>query len=1085
MGEVYEARQGRLDRKVAVKVIRSGRISPEARGRFDREQQTLAKLHQTHIVPIHTSGEDNEVQFFAMAYIAGAALNRVVQTAYDRETAGPHGSTPELRELAASATPDVVTEPGTPATWPAPRDPDVRLFLSADYFRSVAAVMVQAAEAVQHAHDAGVCHRDIKPSNLMVDRDGHCWIIDFGLAGHLTRDPAADTEPDVAALTRGAMGTPQYMAPEQYEQKPEYRSDVWALGATLYELLTLRRAFDGPTREAITGKVLTADPRPVRELAPTVPRDLAAISRKALRKAPSDRYPTAADFAADLRRWLNREPVTARPAHVIRRVSLWSARNPGWAVAITCTLVAAAAIGVTAYSRETARAGEADARAGEAEARTAEAKVKEGAAEQRRKDQELAALLLESTNLRLGTHRVGWSGTAWGKVRAAADLRTGPTVRDEAAATLVGMDAEVIKELKARPQDQWKWVNVAFSPDGRRVLAGGFGNHPTWLWDRETGKESLHPESGQGPVGFTRDGTAVQAKFPTGKQPSLVIWDVVGAKPMCTIALGFAPPGPVATWVLTADATRVALGFAATSGKVGDVGVWDASTGALVRRVPAVNVTGLAVSPDGKLLAVGNEDGEVTVWPLPSGEPITTLRCGRTRVQALAFGSLFRRLPIGPSRPRWLLAAGDAGGTINIWDLARGELVSRCLGSHHGVFAVTFSPDGTTLASTGRQARLWDVVTGRDLLRLQRWDYTAGVAFAPDGTHLVIGTTEPRFPSRVDVWKLQDGRGVHTLRGLASQVSLLRLSSDGTLLAGLSHDWQVGVWEVGGRLRHVLDVPRGSFADNAALAFSPDGKRFGFSAGTEAVVWDVEEGRRLERWTGLPPGLADQISFHPDGGVYLFRTEGENGRRPPVGNIPRVCRIRELLPGGRLKEIQTITDFPVYVEMTEPSPDGRLFAALGVDKNNKSAVRMYDAVTGREVWWTSVPTGGDLFTFDPAGPTIFTPSGGKPAALVTELPGGKLVGTRDLVGGEWGPGGKLFAHFGRGKSDPHRYGVSLFQDGNTEPVVTIPLRVDSTSVRMLFSADGRHLVWGNGDGSMMVADIPVVKGKLDELKLGW
>lgn len=321
MGEVYEARQGRLDRTVAVKVVRRGRARAEDRRRFEREQRTLARLHQTHIVPIHAAGEDGDVQYFAMAFIRGAPLSKVVETVYDRETAG--GRAPSLSELAKPpARPDPHAETATFHAAPvssAARDLDRPVRLSAAYFRSVADVLAQAAEAVQYAHDAGVCHRDLKPSNLMVDESGHCWIVDFGLAGRLLGDPAAETVPDPgSALTVGAMGTPQYMAPEQHDGKTEFASDVWGLGATLYELLTLRRAFDGPTREAIAEQVRRADPRPVRELAPAVPPDLAAVCRTALRSDPAGRYPTSGALAADLRRWLNREPTTARPARAVR-----------------------------------------------------------------------------------------------------------------------------------------------------------------------------------------------------------------------------------------------------------------------------------------------------------------------------------------------------------------------------------------------------------------------------------------------------------------------------------------------------------------------------------------------------------------------------------------------------------------------------------------------------------------------------------------------------------------------------------------------------------------------------------------------
>jgi WD40 repeat protein len=314
-------------------------------------------------------------------------------------------------------------------------------------------------------------------------------------------------------------------------------------------------------------------------------------------------------------------------------------------------------------------------------------------------------------------------------------------------------------------------------------------------------------------------------------------------------------------------------------------------------------------------------------------------------------------------------------------------------------------------------------------------------------------------------------------------VSSVRPSPDGKLIAGLSHDWQVGIRETGGVLRHVLDMPRAGFADNAALALSPDGKRLAFCAGTEAGMWDVQSGYRLERWVGLPTGLTDQIAFHPNGGAYLFRTELDGGPNASWQRDSRLCRLRELLPGGGLRVVQTITDFPRHVEIAEASPDGRHFAALGVDRDGKSAVRVYDSATGREVWWSAAPARGQYFAFDPTGGAIFTGTGGKPATMMTELPSGKDRGTRDQVSRTWGPGGLLAAEFV--PNNPANIGIVLFRAATTDPAVMLPLRVQPTSTRMYFSADGQHLVWGNDDGSVMVADVPVVKGRLDELKLGW
>ncbi|MGL4555168.1 MAG: protein kinase domain-containing protein, partial [Gemmataceae bacterium] len=189
MGEVYHARQPSLERDVAVKIIRPGRTSPDACARFDREQKVMAKLHQTHIVPIHAAGQDGPLQYFVMPFIDGAALHQVVNIARGL-SARPGGRTPPLSELAgltASSRGAPTRSPSEAARLEAspeePPRPGGGVRLSPAYYRSVAQVMADAGEALAHVHDANVIHRDLKPANLMVDRAGHCWLIDFGLAG--------------------------------------------------------------------------------------------------------------------------------------------------------------------------------------------------------------------------------------------------------------------------------------------------------------------------------------------------------------------------------------------------------------------------------------------------------------------------------------------------------------------------------------------------------------------------------------------------------------------------------------------------------------------------------------------------------------------------------------------------------------------------------------------------------------------------------------------------------------------------------------------------------------------------------------
>ena len=223
--------------------------------------------------------------------------------------------------------------------------------------------MADAGDALHHAHQAGVIHRDVKPSNIMVDTHEHCWVLDFGLAAYQAARNG-EAHPDgpggsTDGAASGVMGTPRYMAPEQFQEQADERTDVWGLGVTLYELLTLRPAF------ASRAQIESSEPPRPGEFVSNLPRDLEAICLKALRKDPEQRYTTAREFADDLRRWLAHEPVRARPAHTLRRLTLWSRRNPGWstAAALTLALFLGAAGGGIALEAVRAAAAEAKSKA--------------------------------------------------------------------------------------------------------------------------------------------------------------------------------------------------------------------------------------------------------------------------------------------------------------------------------------------------------------------------------------------------------------------------------------------------------------------------------------------------------------------------------------------------------------------------------------------------------------------------------------------------------------------------------------------------------------------------------------------------
>jgi serine/threonine protein kinase/WD40 repeat protein len=1090
MGEVYEAYEERLQRRVAIKIIRKGRISPLNRARFLREQMFLARLHQTHTVPIFAAGEVGSLQYYAMPYIDGAALHHVVRTALVHETAHA-GKTPTLAELAKQyrsaqaanepTVPPHLAKEGSQSPDPSRQAADTlgaqkeKLTLSTDYFRSVAQVMADAADALHNAHQTKILHRDVKPSNLMVDTNGQCWIIDFGLAGFAANGakpaPSADLDSRLGPLTvSGVMGTPHYMAPEQWHGKADPRSDVWGLGATLYELLTLRRAFDADSALELEQSVREREPTSPTTLVPKLPRDLAAICKKALQKEPAKRYQTAGEFAEDLRRWRRWEPTIARPARAPRRVALWARRNKGWAAAIVVALLSLIAVGGFAIAL---------AAAAEEAKRVAE----EG---ERKRHSEL--LINEIQRTLLTTHTSGWTEKAWGRVRELTNMRKGDaSLRDQIVATMVGLDAERIGG------DINSASSVVFSSDGKQLLIGGWLRNkpsPTRLWDAKTGGVTEFKRVSDGPVAFSKDGTPLQLVRVKGGLLHLV--NLTSDEVIREFRQNIKGADGIESAV-SADASRVASIVWSKDEKVNSLIVWDATEGKELFRKETPGRR-IAFTPDGQWLASANEGGHLALWSVVKGKQEFTLSSRHLAVHCLAFGP---NPWYAGSRAKdlqgWLLAAGDAGGMVTIWDLETRLPRTFCHGSSHQVSAVAFSPDGLTLASAGRQRpKLWDVVTGRLLLDMVEREFMQGIAFSPDGQQVAVGHIPVFHPhGGFDVLRLADSRGLRILRGLSSPVIQVRLSADGKRLAAIAQNWQVGLWDFDtGTLLRILDVPQGFLTDNAAFGFSPDGKRFAFASGQKAKLWEVESGNELSSWD-LPPGMADRLVFHqPTGHLLLFRVETKDGKLMPTSiaapdKHPRVCQIRRLTVGKTPELIATQKDFNLHVYDSVVAPDGSYFAAVGVARIGselRRMVKVYDGPTGKELLQLPAkhPKCSIGIQIDPTGKLLgYTPVEGGPVTLV-EMPSGKLLETGVEPIGYLSPGAKYVA-----VSRSSLGGIELYRKGEKKPLVHLGMDMPESTAVFPFHPDGTRLAWGNANGSVTLADLAEIQRRLAKVGLEW
>ncbi|HVK07194.1 MAG TPA: protein kinase, partial [Gemmataceae bacterium] len=324
MGVVYEAEQLSLGRRVALKVLPFSALpDPRLVQRFKNEARAAAALDHPHVVKVFAVGEAGGVHFLAMQFIDGRPLSDLIR---ERRT-GSANLTPQVSPDAPTATlaaPEAITAADAPVS----RPPATPVRGDAAYFRQVATWGVQAAEALEHAHAMGVVHRDVKPGNLLLDTSGNVWVADFGLAKLAASDAGLTGTGDV-------LGTLRYMSPEQALSKHDlvdHRADVYALGATLYELLTGVPAVDGKDKADILRKITGDAPVPLRKLERGIPRDLETIALTCLRKDPADRYSSTEALAADLRRWLAGEPIRARPLGRVARAARWVRRNPRAAV---------------------------------------------------------------------------------------------------------------------------------------------------------------------------------------------------------------------------------------------------------------------------------------------------------------------------------------------------------------------------------------------------------------------------------------------------------------------------------------------------------------------------------------------------------------------------------------------------------------------------------------------------------------------------------------------------------------------------------------------------------------------------------
>jgi eukaryotic-like serine/threonine-protein kinase len=811
MGIIYKARQVRLQRLVALKMIRPDRLSsPTDVLRFRSEAEAAASLDHPNIAPIYEVGEYEGEHYFSMKLIEGGSLAQHL-----------------------------------------PR-------LAADLPTGVSLVMTVAC-AVHYAHQHGVLHRDLKPANILFDAEGRPHVTDFGLAKRLGLNPRE------ASLTQQGMivGTPSYMAPEQAASQGvvSTAADIYSLGAILYELLTGRPPFRASTPLDTLVQLRQQEPTAPRRLNRRVDCDLETICLKCLHKEPHQRYPSAEALGDDLKRWLRGEPIQARPVGRCQRALKWARRRPALA-ALSALLMVVFFAGVPGviWQWRHAVAGYRQAH-DTAYARTIGQSYAEWLAGNADPDRLLNECDTESRGWEWHYLRrlfgVRQLATMYGhadSVLAVAFSSDGSRVASGSADSTVKVwDRQSQSEVFTLRGHATAVKAVAFSPDGRQ-LASGSADGRLRIWDVSRGEHVFtwrgHAAAVTG-LAFDPDGKRLVSTGGGESLPGeLKLWDASKGAALASKT----SHTPLAGVAFSPDGRRVVTaGHDALTGA--DVVAWDADSlepiGSFTgQKKKNVQWTSVASSADGQWVAAGSPAGLVRVW---EGETVQEfLSPTQVSVSGVAFCSRNARI----------IAAACADNIVRGWFTRSGAPAFNLRGHRGGVTAVACSPDGTCLASGSmdRTVKLWDIGRRDDDLTLRASEGYTSIAFSPAGPYLA---SAPRDKALL-IWDITTGKVVARMRRLPESVNGLAFSADGVQLACAGSDGMVRIREVpSGRQTLLMQGHSGSVH---AVAFPPDGARLA-SAGEDGTIriWEVPTGQEKLRLRGHD-GTVHAVAFSPDGG---------------------------------------------------------------------------------------------------------------------------------------------------------------------------------------------------------------------------
>jgi eukaryotic-like serine/threonine-protein kinase len=858
MGVVYKARHLALKRNVALKMILvGGHADDDTRHRFRAEAEAVARLQHPNIVQVHEVGEHDGLPYAALEYVEGGTF---------------------AQKLLGGPLP--------------PRD--------------AARVVETLARAMQLAHSRNIVHRDLKPANVLLDAGGSPKVTDFGLARQL--DDISQTQ------TGAVIGTPSYISPEQADGNNNYvgpATDVYALGAILYECLSGRPPFQGHSIVATLDMVRSQEPVAPRTLRPRIPADLETICLKCLRKEPETRYASADALADDLLRWQRGEPIAARPVHLGERLIKWIYRRPAVAaliVVVNLSLAGLLGLGVWSYS-SISRA------------------LKNESAE-RLKSQRMSAGLAFDRAQQLCQEGKTAEGLLWLTECLAVNPEEDRALDEIVRLNLAAWRAPLTVQRATVKYDSGV-ACVACSPDGKTFILAAGGS--VRLCDASTGeplgKAMVHP-SDVSSVAISHDGRLVA----TGAYDKTVrIWDLATRE-----LIG--QPIPQTDIVNDVKFSRddrwlvAATGFRDHS-VASSARVWDVATGEPVTPPlphPAT-LMGADFTADGRHVVTGAYDGQLRYWSVATGqldgEPmrvsgeVTSMALSRTGTflaatcnngEAFVFHTADRRQLAPPVRhsghagavafhpDESMLAVGGIDGTVSIWEWMSGQQTTSRLVHQNYVASVAFSPDGRQVVtgSHDKHARIWDLPLycrkGIPLVQSDRalwlgfldpslvsarprakitgdqnrpiphwvWEYICG-AFSPDGRYVVTGSID----NLGRVWEVDSGRLVGKALRHDNWVRAVAFAPDNRRVLTGSHDMTARLWDI--ETGEPLTPSLHHSAGIVAVAISRDGTK-GLTGSTDrtARLWNLKSGEPIGP-PMLHAGDVFAVAFSDDGRFVL------------------------------------------------------------------------------------------------------------------------------------------------------------------------------------------------------------------------